>query len=449
MALLYFDGYDQYAKITAPPSAAAPVTFADGLDNLTTVSTDPSIYTSTSSARFCRIFGEDRVWRTINGGNTNPSYHSIGTFTYAQATTGTAGTYSSVAAGPRYGLQLDSQAPLTTNKKLVFGFKNKLSPYASYAPSANDPHLLAAFSTSPNFTDQTTCFGLTLESGNVYISGLGPITYGYLINRSYVVAGNVPVVVGGSALLGPTNFVVGACNLSSHVPTLDQLASNTVEVEVTVEGKVTCWINNQYVGSVQFVDPARVANIRYVKTGMIQQRYSSNYSSYGFNGITDVYLLNGLGTRNINRLGKVKVVSRLPTTDAAVQFTRPDTSNSNADVAGQVPPLFNPSLIGVKEGDTDLYGSTAFNFTNEAIIATSVTTTGYKTDPTGNDIAPVLSVSGTPYVGNTNVVPISASLMKSEQHIYELNPKTGLPFVKTDLDATTFGVTVVAPASGS
>ncbi|MNC61891.1 hypothetical protein D3C75_1118620 [compost metagenome] len=132
-----------------------------------------------------------------------------------------------------------------------------------------------------------------------------------------------------------------------------------------------------------------------------------------------------------------------------MQFTRPDTSNSNADVAGQVPPLFNPSLIGVKEGDTDLYGSTAFNFTNEAIIATSVTTTGYKTDPTGNDIAPVLSVSGTPYVGNTNVVPISASLMKSEQHIYELNPKTGLPFVKTDLDATTFGVTVVAPASGS
>lgn len=449
MALIYFDGYDQYAKIAAPPSAAAPVTFADGLENLTTVPTDPSIYTSTSSARFCRIFGEDRVWRIINGGNTNPSYNNIGTFTYSQNTASSTGTYSSCAAGTRYGITLDSQATLTVNKKLVIGFKNKLSPYSSYSPSTSNPHLLAAFSAS-NFTDFASGFGLILEGTNVYIAGISALTYGYLINRNYAnSAPALPVLVGGSPLLGPTNFVTGVCNLSSHVPTLDQLASNTVEIEVTVEGKVTCWINNQYVGSVQFTDPARVANIRYVKTGMIQQSYSSSYSSYGFNGITDVYLLNGLGTRNTNRLGKVKVVSRLPTTDASVQFTRPDTSNANADVAGQVPPVFNPSLIGVKEGDTDLYGAPAFNFTNEAIIATSVTTTGYKTDPTGNDIAPVLSVSGTKYVGNTNIVPISASLMKSEQCIYELNPKTGLPFVKTDLDATTFGVTVVAPATGN
>ncbi|MNI53896.1 hypothetical protein D3C73_1087540 [compost metagenome] len=225
------------------------------------------------------------------------------------------------------------------------------------------------------------------------------------------------------------------------------MASNTVEVQYTAEGKITVWINNLYVGSTTFADPSITANTQYVACGVYTQQSYGGDTQYGFLGTTDLYVLNGLGTRNTTRLGKVKVVSRSPKTDASVQLTRPDTSNTNADVVSQLPVKIAPSLTGIKEGDTDLYGSTAFNFTNEAIIATSVTTTGYKTDPTGNDIAPVLSVGGTKYVGNTNIVPISNVNMKQEQHIYELNPKTGLPFTKTDLDATTFGVTVVAPIS--
>lgn len=446
MALIYFDGYDQYMPVTAP-TASIPLTFSTGLDNVTTVATDPSIYTSTSSARFCRFYGEDRVWRFQNGGDVNPTYQVKGNFTYN--VNGSGSPYGSLASGARYGVQLDTQATLTTNKKIVVGYKCKVNRYSSKSISGTYPYLLAAFSSVSNFTDINNGFGLILEGTNVYISGISTSTYGYQCNRGYPTGTPIALVGSASVLLGPSNFVSGTNNLSTSTPPIEQLANNTVEVEVTAEGKVTCWINNLYVGSVTFSDPSRIANMRYVKFSMGMQNYSgSSDTYYGWEGVTDVYCLNGLGTRNINRLGKVKVVSRLPTTDASVQFTRPDTSNSNASVAGQNPPQFSPSLTGVKEGDTDLYGAPAFNFTNEAIIATSVTTTGYKTDPSGNDIAPVLSVAGTKYVGDTNTVPISSSLMKTEQYIYELNPKTGLPFVKSDLDATTFGVTVVAPVSG-
>lgn len=441
MAIMFFDGFDQYASVPVG-TEAVPCSTAIGLDNITTVPIDPSIITPTSSSRYSRILGDDdRVWRTMNAGGTS----STGAYTYTLAET--ASSYNSVTGGSRYGITLDAQAPLTTNKKLVIGFKNKLA--WSKAINTSSSHLLAVFSSASNFASLTETFGLILASGHVYICNVSNGTYGYIINLNWQSVNIQPQLVGGNSLVGPSNFVVGSASSGTAptVPPIDQLPANTVEIEVTVEGKVTCWINNQYVGAAQFIDPAKVANIRYIKTGLMHQYYggSGSLTHYGFNGITDLYLLNGLGTRNTTRLGKVKVVSRSPATDASVQFQRPDTATSNAQIAAQNPPLFSPSLTGIKEGDTDLYGSTAFKFTNESIVATSVTTTGYKTDPSGNDIAPVISVSGTKYVGNTNIVPISASLMKTEQSIYELNPKTGQPFTKSDLDATTFGVTVVAP----
>lgn len=438
---MYFDGYEQYGTVPVG-TTQVPCSTVIGKDNITSVTTDPSIYVPSSSARYSRILGEDdRVWRSIHAGGTSDT----GAYTYTQNETG--GSYSSLVSGARYGVQLDALAPLTTTKKLVIGYKNKLA--WSERATSTSPHLLAAFSSVANFGTTADTFGLILASGIVYLCNISNATYGWIINQGYQYVTAQSQIVGGNNAVGPTNFVVGYASSSTAptTPPINELAANTVEVEVTVEGKVTCWINNQYVGSVQFTDPAKVANIRYVKIGMMHQRYggSGTATYYGFNGVTDVYLLNGLGTRNTTRLGKVKVVTRMPATDAAVQFQRPDTATSNAQVASQNPPALSPSLTGVKEGDTDLYASPAFNFTNEAIVATSVTTTGYKTDPSGNDIAPVISISGTKYVGNTNIVPISATLMKTEQHIFELNPKTNQPFTKNELDASTFGVTVVAP----
>lgn len=440
MAIMYFDGFDQYATIPEP-TAAIPCQSSRGLTSNTTVPTDPSILTLTAHSLYRKILGDDRVWRTPVS-----STSGTGADLFSFNTTGV-DPYISPAANSHYLMLLDALAPLTTNKKLVVGFKNKLACNLQQN-SFNRSHLLAAFSSSSSFSSLTETFGLILAGRDIYISNISSAANGSIINVNSQSIDIGPLLVSGSPYVGPSNFVFGTASDTGSplVPPINELPANTVEIEITVEGKITCWINNQYVGSTQFINPAAVANIRFIRLGGLTQMKPSVTSNYiGFNGITDLYLLNGLGTRNTTRLGKVKVVSRSPSTDVAVQFQRPSTATSNAQIAGQIPPTFSSALTGIKEGDTDMYGSPAFNFTNEAIVATSVTTTGYKTDPSGNDIAPVINVSGTKYVGSTNIVPISATQMKTKQSIYEVNPKTGLPFTKTDLDATTFGVTVVAP----
>lgn len=451
MTILYFDGFDQYIPVPEPTGTATQsvVILPTNILNGTAIGDEPMIALTTNTA-FCRLKGDSRTWRTLSP--TTPG--TIGSNLYSVPFSGNhliGLNYSPLSTGSKFAV--DTLKPLSEHKSLTIGYKKKFAQNS--LPSATYPHILAVFSATAAITSSAmtnTAFAVTLEGTNVRIR---KISTAYVAADSFSAA-DFSVAPAGNLNIGACNFVTGDCGQAvgaACTPPIEELAANTVEIQVTAEGKVTVWINNQFVGSCTFADTSRVVNIRYVTMLSLGQRYLSSSTSsssvYEFNAITDVYVLNGLGTRNTTRLGKVKVVSRLPVTDSAVQFSRPDTANTNASVAAQRPAVMNPSLTGVKEGDTDLYGSTAFGFTNEAIIATSVTTAGYKTDPTGNDIAPVLSVGGTKYVGSTNQVPISSTQMKQKQHVYEVNPKTGLPFTKTDLDATTFGVTVVAPTVSS
>lgn len=445
MAILYFDGFDQYVSVTEPVSPAT-CSSTPGILNQLAVATDPSIADNNSYAMYNKLKDEDRIWRTSVAGTNNRSVYGSHLYTYDRSNP----IYS--RSDSLYGLVLNTLKPLSEHKKLVLGFKIKQASY-NYR-IANWWMPLAVFSAVPNFTQVGSMWAVCIGPNNA-VSILGTSSgssFGYTFTGGNTFAANTFTAdSSATGWLGTCNFVSGIAGSTVNNPCnppIEQLAANTVEIEVTDEGKVTVWINNQYVGSATFANLAYVTNIQYIKTGLQPCTYSSASASmmeYSFLGVTDMYLLNGLGTRNTTRLGKVRVVSRRPETDSAVQFQRPDTAPTNASVAASVPPTVGNSLIGAKEGDKDLYGSTAFNFTTEAIVATSVTTTGYKTDPSGNDIAPVLNITGTDYVGDTNVVPISAVRMKTEQAIYETNPKTGKAFTKAELDATTFGVTVVAP----
>lgn len=445
MALLYFDGFDQYNAI---PDIISPATvsYANGLANQLAVATDPAINLPDNFAMYSKVKDEDRAWRMPSASGANRSTLGSTLYQYDRASP----VYS--RADSSFGHVLNALKPLSEHKKLVLGFKIKSAAY-NY-PSSNQWLPLAVFSATPQFTTFSSMWAVCVGPGNsIQILGTSSnSSYGYTFTGGNVFAtGTFTADSNASGVLGTCNFVAGRAGNTINTncnPPIEQLAANTVEIEVTDEGKVTVWINNQYVGSNTFANLAYVSNIQYIKTGLIATSYSSSTATlqeYAFLGITDMYLLNGLGTRNTTRLGKVRVVSRRATTDVSVQFQRPESSPTNASVAASVPPTVGTSLIGAKEGDKDIYGSTAFNFTTESIVATSVTTTGYKTDPSGNDIAPILNVSGTDYVGDTNIVPISAVRMKTEQAIYEINPKTGKVFTKAELDATTFGVTVVAP----
>lgn len=444
MSLVYFDGMDQYvpvAQATTTKVMTAPVATV----NLTTVTADPTpFFMDGNKNSFSRVVGEtDRVWRLP--GRLTAGGH-IGGYGYYQSYLD--GRYSSLSTANGNGMLLDGLQPVSATVHLTAGFKMKVS-YGGGSFVSNAGFLLAAFSADREFTTIASTFGIVIEADQkIYIRKLSPTAE---TNWNTAVANtafpNGTFIDSTDGYIGTSNFVAGA-NTGNPNPAIDVLAANTVEVQYTAAGKISVWVNNMFAGTATFADPSPYTGVRYIKTGVLQQlsSFGNGVTQYAFIGVTDVYVLNGLGTRNTSRLGKVKVVSRVPVSDATVQFVRPDTSNSNASVAAQLPPLVNPSLTGTKAGDTDLYNSTAFNFTNEAIIGTAVTTVGYKTDPSGNDIAPVLNVTGTNYVGNSNVLPISTSLMKSDTHIYEINPKTGLPFTKADLDATTFGVTVVVPS---
>lgn len=445
MSLIYFDGMDQYTPV-ALPTTTKVVTAPVAVTNLTTVAADATpFFMDADKNTFCRVAGEDRVWR-LPGRLTANAGGGFGGYGYSQNRL--VAPYSSLATSYGTGLLLDGLQPVSSSVHLTAGFKMKVA-YGSGSFAVNGGFLLAAFSADREFITPATTFGIVIESNQrIYIRQLNP-TAASDVNTAVT---NVAFAAGtfidsSDGFIGTSNFICGA-NTGNPNPAVDVLAANTVEVQYTAAGKISVWVNNMFAGTATFADPSPYTGVRYIKTGVLQQTpsFGNGITQYCFLGITDVYMLNGLGTRNTSRLGKVKVVSRSPISDAAVQFVRPDTSNSNAAVAAQTPPLINPSLTGTKAGDTDLYNSAAFNFTNEAIIGTAVTTVGYKTDPSGNDIAPVLNVTGTNYVGNANVLPISTSLMKSDIHIYEINPKTGLPFTKADLDATTFGVTVVVPS---
>lgn len=220
---------------------------------------------------------------------------------------------------------------------------------------------------------------------------------------------------------------------------------NTVEASIDkTTGLVSVWINNTFVGSTTLTPNTNDVGCQ-VEFG--EWATTSNASSVPSPiYITDFYVVDSAGAAPTSRLGKVKVVTRVPTADAQAQFVKPSGAASNAAVAGQIPPSATNYLTGIAHGDTDLYSSSAFSFSNETIIATAVVTSGYKTDAGGNNLQAALDLNGTVYTGAEIVLPVSATY-STTQSIFTTNPATGLKFTKAELDAAAFGMRVKDPAA--
>lgn len=270
---------------------------------------------------------------------------------------------------------------------------------------------------------------------------------------SGVNAGNIVVYNhGGNYAFTPEDAItVDMLSQTTPVPigesTFNFNVMNTVEVMFNkVTGLVSIWINNAYTGNaILNIGPTNDLGIGMMFAEMCS--YSSIQGVFRWPGCyTDVYILDDTGAAPKSRLGKVKVVTRAPIADAAVTWSKPAGAPSNASVAASIPPDMANYLSGVAVGDTDLYSSGAFNFSNETIIATSVVTSGYKTDATGNDLAAVLKIGGTVYEGANVSLPVSSNY-ETTQSIFTLNPATGLKFTKAELDAANFGMRVKDPVS--
>lgn len=389
MALLYYDGFETYGVV--PTSATAtgvnattPLTAMGWTGNVITT------VTGTNIARPATVNDPDaRSWlSSLNGPAASTTW--INPRRASTMYANTAGNYIIVG----YKVCLPTQYPGGTTVGQVVGrvFFDKYLVDVMTLPGVNS-NILAGNGTAPTS-----------------ISGA--------LNN------------GASVTVGPSTWQPGL--------------ANTIEIQLDNTGVYTVWVNNLYVGTgnaqVKATGDYGGRGIIFFEGGNSVGSVSGAYPYY----ITDFYMLDDQPGGPTTRLGKVKVVTRLPTTDVQAQLTRPSGAPSNASVAASVPPTASNYLTGVADGDTDLYSGNAFNFSNEAIIATALVTSGYKTDVTGNDVAGVLKIGSTVYEGAKLQLAVGTTY-KTGMSIFTTNPATGLKFTKADLDNAPFGVRVKDP----
>ena len=386
MALLYYDGFETYGVV--PTSATATgVTASTPLQAMGWTGVGVTTTTNTNIGRPAAANDPDsRTWLTSLGGTRSGNWNAIRQYC---------------------GFKTNS-----TGNSLTVGFKIVI-------PSMYPGGTTTGQSIGRLFFDQYIVDVLALNSSNSNI----------LVHTGTPPTSEFGGLSSVGSILGPSTWQVGF--------------ANTVEIQLDNTGTYTVWVNNLFVGT----------GTALVKT---TGTYGRGFTIYeGGNGtgtvgtpfpyyMTDFYMLDDRPGGPTSRLGKVKVVTRVPTTDVQAQFTRPSGASSNASVAAQIPPSASNYLTGVADGDTDLYSGAAFNFSNEAIIATGMVTSGYKTDVTGNDVAGVIKIGSTVYEGQTLQLSVGTSY-KTGMSIFTTNPATGLKFTKADLDNAPFGVRVKDP----
>lgn len=405
MALLFFDGFDAYGVIPTSTSAAGvtadvPLQAAGYTGNGTNASLGASF---TQIGRPRSTFDPTLADRAC--------YHPIG------GTRGFNASYSTPYA------QLIRNVN-TTGNQLIVGWKMGWP---------------TVFSSSAKLSMIRMWFGRyafdLVISNPTQVATTGTV-YAYRLPTS-VNASNVASI---ETTTGSTLVPVGQSNFNFNI-------MNTVEVMFDkTTGIVSVWINNTFVANATLTPNAAAE----LGCGFMFSEHC-DYTAVGGNSrfpgcYTDLYVVDNTGTAPTSRLGKVKVVTRVPTADAAVSWVKPVGAATNASVAASIPPVSGNYLSGVAVGDSDLYSSGAFNFSNESIIATAVVTSGYKTDVTGNDMAALLKIGNTTYEGPKVTLPVSAAFTTA-QTIFTLNPATGLKFTKAELDAANFGMRVKDPVA--
>lgn len=411
MAILHFDGFDTYAVLPGGETqvgvnASAPLLASgwtgDGIT--TTAGTRHQIIRPAAAT-----VEEPRHWMSSSAGDTS-------TTTTSTFITGTTGRYRTSSPN---------------DVKAVIGFKvasvGNIGGNLGYS-------FVCRFALGKRFIE--------LNVSELEVGRIGLVTAFFQGLEVAISPTQQANINGGAVLPSPTNNPATLFN-----STFTHASSNTIELEIDpVNDTATCWINNIFVGSLPCLEhPTYDEGAGPVLIMARSGRRSSGTAAIAPRpyAITDLYMLNGVGPTNVARLGKVKVLTRLPTDDVQAEFDRPGGAASNSEVASQVPPSSSNYLTGINIGDTDLYSSTNFDFSNEAIIATGITVSGFKTDPAGNNIAPVLSVAGTVYELNEVQLPVGQTY-GTHTVVAETNPATGLPFTKTALDATNFGVRVTS-----
>lgn len=158
----------------------------------------------------------------------------------------------------------------------------------------------------------------------------------------------------------------------------------------------------------------------------------------------DLYLLDGAGTYNNERIGKCNTLSRYPTADDTKGMT-PDSGATNFSRVNQPTPDGDSSFVSSNTpGATDLYtNTTAFTTVDDAAIrAITIAPSVRMLEPDSLSVTAVVKVGTSEAVGYR--MKLKAASYTSEKHIFEVSPATNLPWTPTEALNVKFGQRILA-----
>jgi len=171
----------------------------------------------------------------------------------------------------------------------------------------------------------------------------------------------------------------------------------------------------------------------------IRAQYTSGGTAHLVLHVDDHHMLDGAGQYNNERIGKCATITRYPTADATVQMT-PDTGTANFSRVNQATPDGDTSYVSSnKSGVTDLYtNTTSFETVDDAAVrAITIAPSARMVEPDSLSVTAVVDVDGVQATGYR--MKLKAAQYTSMKHIFEVNPKTNLPWTPTEAQNVKFG----------
>ncbi len=176
----------------------------------------------------------------------------------------------------------------------------------------------------------------------------------------------------------------------------------------------------------------------------IRAQYTSGGTSHIPIHVDDSYLLDGVGTYNNQRIGKCTTLTRFPTADFSVQMAPLSGTTNFPQVNQAVPDGDSTYVQSATAGATDLYTNvTAIPTIDDAAIrAVSIVPAARMLEPDSLSVTAVINVEGTEAVGYR--MKLRAGYFSSQAHIFEVSPKTNLPWTPTEAQNVRFGQRILA-----
>lgn len=179
----------------------------------------------------------------------------------------------------------------------------------------------------------------------------------------------------------------------------------------------------------------------------IRCQYTSGGTAHLVLHVDDRYLLDGTGSYNNQRIGKCSTLTRMPTADYSVQMT-PLSGTTNFNQVNQLAHDGDTTYVSSPTANaTDLYtNTTTFPTVDDAAVrAVSIAPNARMLEPDSLSVTAVVNVEGTEGVGYR--MKLKAATYTSQQHIFEVSPKTNLPWTPTEVVNARFGQRILPKPS--